>query len=158
MKNAKQNCLKQFCSNLTSKISSKIVWKAIQKLKGENSSSSIGHLLVDDHLSTDIDKQSVANSLARSLADTSSSSHYPSQFQKLKRTEESKPLKFQFNNTENSNLPFSMSELKQALQKSNNSAAGPDEVHYNLLTHLPESVLSILLKVYLTLFGNLEFP
>ena len=34
------------------------------------------------------------------------------------------------------------------LQKSNNSAAGPDEVHYNLLTHLPESVLSVLLKVY----------
>ena len=40
-----------------------------------------------------------------------------------------------------------MWELKQALQKSNNSAAGPDEVHYNLLTHLPESVLSVLLKV-----------
>ena len=39
-----------------------------------------------------------------------------------------------------------MSELKQALQKSNNSAAGPDEVHYNLLTHSSESVLSVLLK------------
>ena len=41
-----------------------------------------------------------------------------------------------------------MWELKQAQQKSNNSAAGPDEVHYNLLTPLPESVLSVLLKVY----------
>ena len=41
-----------------------------------------------------------------------------------------------------------MSELKQALQKSNNSAAGPDEVHYNLLTHLLESILSVRLKVY----------
>ena len=90
----------------------------------------------------------MANSLARCLAETSSSSHYSSQFQKLKRTAESKPLKFQSNNTESCHLPFSMWELKQAWQKSDNSAAGPDEVHYNLLTHLPESVLSVLLKVY----------
>ena len=86
--------------------------------------------------------------MSRCLAETSSSSHHSSQFQKLKRTTESKPLEFQSNNTENSNLPLSMWELKQALQKSNNSAAGPDEVLYNLLTHLPESVLSVLLKVY----------
>ena len=44
------------------------------------------------------------------------------------------------------------------LQKSNNSAAGPDEVHCNLQTHLPESVLSVLLKVYNSInnFGNPE--
>ena len=113
-------------------------------------------LLVDDHLVTD--KQSVVNSLARCLAETSSSSHYSSQFQKLKRTTESKPLKFQSNNTENYNLPFSMWELKQALQKSNNSAAGPDEVHYNLLTHLLESVLSVLLKVYKSVWESETFP
>ena len=156
IKNAKRNCWRQFCSNLNSKTSSKTVWKAIRRLKGKNSSSSIGHLLVDDHLITD--KQSVADSRARCLAETSSSSHYSSQFQKLKRTTESKPLKFQSNNTENYNLPFSMWELKQALQKSNNSAAGSDEVHYNLLTHLPESVLSVLLKVYNSIWESKIFP
>ena len=51
-----------------------------------------------------------------------------------------------------------MSELKQALQKSNNSAAGPDEVHYNLLTHLPESVLSVLLKIYNPIWESGTFP
>ena len=106
VKNAKRNCWRQFCSNLNSKTSSKTVWKAIRKLKGKNSSCSIGHLLVDDHLITY--KQSVANSLARCLAETSSSSHYSSQFQKLKRTAEPKPLKLQSNNTENYDLPFSM--------------------------------------------------
>ena len=156
IKNAKRNCWRQFCSNLNSKTSCKTVWKAIRRLKGKNSSSSIGHLLVDDHLITD--KQSVANSLARCLAETSSSSRYSSQFQKFKRTTESKPLKFQSNNTENYNLPFSMWELKQALQKSNNSAAGPDEVHYNLLTHLPESVLSVVLKVYNSIWESETFP
>ena len=35
------------------------------------------------------------------------------------------------------------------MQKSYNSAAGPDEVLYNLLTHLPESVLWVCLFVCL---------
>ena len=155
VKNTKRNCWRQFCSNLNSK-TSKTVWKAIRKLKGKNSSNSIGHLLVHDHLITD--KQSVASSLARCLAETSSFLHYSAQFQKLKRTTESKPLKFQSSNMENYNLPFSMWELKQALQKSNNSAAGPDEVHYNLLTHLPESVLSVLLKVYNSVWESETVP
>ena len=73
-------------------------------------------------------------------------------------TTESKPLKFRSNNTESYNLPFSMWELKQALQKSNNSAAGPDEVHYNLLSHLPESVLSVLLKVYNSMWESETSP
>ena len=51
-----------------------------------------------------------------------------------------------------------MSELKQMLQKSNNSADGPDEVHYNLLTHLPESVLSAVLKVYNSTWESGPFP
>ena len=38
--------------------------------------------------------------------------------------------------------------MKQAFQKSDNSAAGPDEVHYNLLSHFPESALVVLWKVY----------
>ena len=59
VKNAKQNCWRRFCSNFNSKTSSKTVWKAIRKLKGKNSSSSIGHLQVDNHLITD--KQSVDN-------------------------------------------------------------------------------------------------
>ena len=52
IKNAKRNCWRQFCSNLNSKTSCKTVWKAIRRLKGKNSSNSIGHLLVDDHLIT----------------------------------------------------------------------------------------------------------
>ena len=51
-----------------------------------------------------------------------------------------------------------MWELKQALKKSNNSATGPDDVHYNLLTHLPESVLSVLLKVYNSIWESETYP
>ena len=65
-------------------------------------------------------------------------------------------MKFTSDNTEEYNQPFSLSELKQALQKSNDSAVGPDDIHYKLLTNLPESSLTLLLTV-LTPFGNPEF-
>ena len=33
-------------------------------------------------------------------------------------------------------------ELKRALKKSNDSSVGPDDIHYKLLTNLPESSLT----------------
>ena len=101
-------------------------------------------LFVNDHLIPE--KQSAAGCRARRLADTSSC-YYTSQFQKVRRTADSEPFNFKSNNTEDYSRPFPTVELKQALRKSNYPAAGPDKVHYILLTHLPESVLSILLKV-----------
>ena len=57
-------------------------------------------------------------------------------------------MKFTSDNTEDYNQPFSLLELKQALQKSNDSAVGPDDIHYRLLTHLPVSSLTLLLTVF----------
>ena len=37
------------------------------------------------------------------------------------------------------NLLFSMTELKQSLQRASDSATGLDQVHYQLLTRLPNS-------------------
>ena len=61
---------------------------------------------------------------------------------------EKRRLDFSSKNEEEYNLPFSMTELRQSLQRANNSATGLDQVHYQLLTHLPNSALSVLLKVY----------
>ena len=52
-----------------------------------------------------------------------------------------KPVKFTSDNTEECNQPFLLLELKEALQKSNDSAVGPDDIYYKLLTNLPESSL-----------------
>ena len=56
-------------------------------------------------------------------------------------------MKFTSDNTEEYNQPFSLLELKQALQKSNDSAVGPHNIHFKLLTNLPESALILLLTV-----------
>ena len=37
-----------------------------------------------------------------------------------------------------------MDELSKAITKSSDSAVGPDDIHYQMLKHLPESALSTL--------------
>ena len=53
-----------------------------------------------------------------------------------------------------------MTELRQSLQGANDSATGLDQVHYHyqLLTHLPNSALSVLLKVYSHVWESGCFP
>ena len=57
-------------------------------------------------------------------------------------------MKFTLDNTVEYKQPFSLVELKQAVQMSNDSAVGPDDIHYKLLTNLPESSLTLLLTVF----------
>ena len=51
-----------------------------------------------------------------------------------------------------------MTELRQTLQRANYSATGLDQVHYQLLTHLPNSALSVLLKAYNHVWESGCFP
>ena len=66
------------------------------------------------------------------------SDHYSDKFKKLKNRTERQRLNFTSNNMEDYNLPFTMSELHESLNKSHDTATGPDEIHYQLLKHLQE--------------------
>ena len=59
---------------------------------------------------------------------------------------------------EDYNILFSVTELKQSLQRANVSATGLDQVHYQLLTHLPNSAPSVRLKVYNHVWESGCFP
>ena len=129
IKTQKQTSWQSFCSSLTSKTKPKTVWKAIRKIKGKKYISSLGHIKVNGKLITD--KKQIANLLASSISNNSSSQHYSPKFQAIKmQKEREKKVKFTSDNTENYNQPFSLLELKHALQKSNDSAVGPDDIHY----------------------------
>ena len=55
------------------------------------------------------------------------------------------------------NSPFSIDELLDALSSSNESVVGPDDIHYQMLKHLPSEVLNTLLSILndIWLTGNL---
>ena len=155
-KKAKKESWKHFVSSLSSKTPSQKVWKAIRKIKGKGGTATISHLRVGDKLITD--KKAVANLLASTISKNSSSSHYSSDFQKVKSAKESKPHDFSSDDSESYNLPFTFSELKSALQKCNDSAAGLDSIHYQLLTHLPDKTLHVLLAVFNHVWTTGLFP
>ena len=51
-----------------------------------------------------------------------------------------------------------MCELKEALKKSKDTAAGLDNIHYQFLKRLPESCLNVLLNVYNDVWESGNFP
>ena len=146
---------KQFVSSLKFKVSTKKVWKVIKKIKGKNTCPSFHHLKLEDHFITE--KQAVANLLASTIHNNSSYIN-STVFSKIKSKRENKSCNFNSDNCESYNMPFTLDELKSALQSCNDSAAGPDEIHYSLLKHLSESSLICLLKVYNHIWTTGSFP
>jgi len=156
-KRKKRESWRSFCSKLNNNTSSNKVWKTIKKIKGKNhANSSASHLKHNGQLVTD--KKEVANLLADTIELNSSSQNYSPEFQKVKRLAEAKPCNFASANDESYNQLFSLSELKDALLKSNNSAAGSDQIHYCLLTHLPDDALDTLLSIFNQIWSSGVFP
>ena len=143
-------------SVINSKMQTQKVRKAIRKIKGKGGCNSINHLKVNCNLFTD--KKEVAEVLAKNLSKKLLTDNYSDEFQRIKMLKEKRHLDFSSKNEEEYNLPFSAAELKQSLQRANDSATGLDQVHYQLLTHLPNSALSVLLKVYNHVWESGCFP
>ena len=67
-------------------------------------------------------------------------------------------LKFQSQNSEKYNLPFKLSELKNSLDVSHDTTAGPDDIHYQILKHLPSDALETLLNIMNEIWRTGKFP
>ena len=90
----------------------------------------------------------VANLLADEFECNSSSNHYSQTFQLFQYTVEKQKLTFISDNSEDYNSLFNIRELRVALERSNDTATGPDEVHYQFLKHLSDSSLLVLLDIF----------
>ena len=51
-----------------------------------------------------------------------------------------------------------MGELVDSLKKSHDTAVGPDDIHYQILKHLPECTLDTLLNIYNQIWDGGDFP
>ena len=99
-----------------------------------------------------------ANQIATEFSQNSSSNHYSSKFQKYKNIAEKEKLNFTLNNDGNYNSSFTITELKNSINKAKNTATGPDEIRYQFLKHLPEASLTILLQIFNDLWWSNNFP
>ena len=46
-------------------------------------------------------------------------------------------------------MSFSLEELQDALHRARDTSPGPDEIHYQLLKHIPDASLLLLLNIFL---------
>jgi len=117
----------------------------INKISWKRSPTEVKHLQIGDKEITAV--TDIADTLAEWFSEISSSKHYSSELQSHKARAECQTLKFNSHNIETYNTPFCLDELLDALSNSNDSAVGPDDIHYQMLKHLPSEVLHILLNI-----------
>ena len=85
----------------------------VRRIAGKPSASPIWHLKVNNVEVTDC--PDIANTIAQTFSNNSSSENYSSKFQSFHRQAENQQLKFKSNNYENYNNPFSSDELTDAV-------------------------------------------
>ena len=146
----------EYVSKLNARTSMKKCWDMVRKIKGKGGSPSVKHIEKNGQKITQ--PRDIANTIGEAISFNSSSAHYSSKFQRIKNRQERHPLIFQSDNTEPYNQPFSMDELRTALGKAHDTAPGPDQIHYQILKHLPQASLQCLLKVFNNIWETGEFP
>ena len=71
---------------------------------------------------------------------------------------QSQNLNFQSQNNEKYNFPFKLSELKNSFDKSKDTPAGPNDIHYQILKHLQSDALETLLNIMNEIWRTGKFP
>ena len=157
LKKVKGNHGMNMYQKLNVKTPAKKVWEIIRKISGKQSNTTIHHLENIDR--TKITKRvDIANRLAQEISKNSNSNHCRRQFQKDQVNDEKEHLDFDVDNSENYNVQFTIRELCGALKKSHDTATGPDEIHYQLLKHLPRDSLMVLRDIFNDIWASGEIP
>ena len=105
-----------------------------------------------------ITRKNIAEVLAETFSENSSVKNSNPQFISYKSKSEKQRLNFKTNNLEKYNLPFTLAELKEAIQTSHNTAVGLGEIHNEFLKHLTKNSLNYLLKIFNDIWINGTFP
>lgn len=152
----KRDSWRIYISKLNSRTPSSKVWQMVKRIQGKDFSSHIQHLVVDTE--EYITPGDIANKLGQQFSYNSSSENYSPEFRCFKDKAEQLSLNIQSDNSEDYNNLLTLEELQNALLKAKDSATGPDDIHYQLLKHLPLSSLKILVHLFNNIWDSNVFP
>ena len=156
-KQKKCDSWKNYVSSVNVNTPSKKVWNMIRKITGKNVASPMHHIK-DENGTLITDRVQIANTLGAAIEKSSSSKNYSKEFQSIKAQKEKQNINFKTNKNLRYNKKFTMRDLKRSLKKSNNSSPGPDQIHYEILRHLPIETLHILLDIINETWKSDTFP
>ena len=103
-------------------------------------------------------KTDIADTLGETFCHNSSTFNYSESFRKIKTEQENVKLNFKSQNNEIYNKDFNLDELVEIIQLSHDSAMGPDEIHYQILKHIPDTSLETLLNIFNYIWTTGKFP
>ncbi len=153
---SKRKSWREYISKLNTRTPIKKCWDMIRKISNKGGGAKVKHLIKNGQ--TISEPKEIANTLGATISKNSSSSNYSTKFQKVKAQRERKHLNFASQNLEAYNKSFSMQELELALNKSHDTAPGPDQIHYQILKHLPSEILGTLLDIFNGIWTSGNFP
>ena len=103
-------------------------------------------------------QKNIADTLGDAFSTNSVNTNYSKEFQNYQKQQEKITLNFKSSNNEEYNNPFNLDELKDAISISHDTATGPDEIHYQMLKHLPLKSLQTLLDIFNNMWETGKFP
>ena len=149
LNSARKENWENYISKLTYKTNSKEVWNMIDKFKGKPFRPVETLKLYDARYHTNQEKAEV---LTQYYQCVSSDESLDPEFRQHKNTQEpliDEMIKNKSNSAEHRtfNAPFTLHELKTALDKKRSTAPGADTIHYEMLKNLTENGTAHLLKL-----------
>ena len=99
-------------------------------------------------------KTDIADTLGETFCNNSSSFNYSF---KIKTEQEKVKFNSKLQINEIYNKDFNLDELLEAIQLSHDSATGPEEFHYQMLKHLPDTSLENLLNIFNYIWTTSKF-
>ena len=136
----------QYVSRLNSRTTLKSTWDMVRRISGKYKANTVSHLKYNANDITGV--KEICSTLATQFAFNSSSDNYSHVFNRHRLTIERKTIDFDTNDHFPYNDVFTLHELKQAIKISRDTSPGIDTVHYQLLKHLPEDSLLLLLYIF----------
>lgn len=133
----------KYVSSLSSTLTSKRLSAQIRKFRGDYSSYNIP-LLTTPGIQTAL--QEHANILGEHFHDVSSSANFSNTFIKYKQSAEKQRLPTTGAANECYNSPITLEELNRVLSSGEQTAVGPDRIHYSMLAHLSHTSTKALLS------------
>ena len=157
LRSSKRDSFRNYISKINNKTPMNKVWKIVNKLRGTHSGDAVKHVISPDGTTAESEVD-IANTIANTLAQNSSTENYNETFIKHKDKIESTKLNFSSSSDEMYNIPLSLTELKFCINELSDTAPGPDKIHNHIIRHLPDESLSLLLKFFNEFWQSNTFP
>jgi ribonuclease HI/exonuclease III len=131
------------------------VWRKTRSIQGKYQQIPSPVLQHNNNIVTETEE--VANIMGNAFSNVSKSENYPNNFKDYKTDSENRQI--EFGDLEGIyNLDFEPYDLNEALKSAGNSAPGEDEISYEMLRHLPPSMMTFLLSMCNHIWKNHDFP